>query len=364
MTIGIDASRALKKIKTGTEWYSYEIIRHLVDLDRNNNYILYTNQKPDDQLNDMPKNVKWQIIPFTRGWTLIRLSAEMILKKPDVLFIPAHTLPFFSPVNSVVTVHDIGFVHNPELYPARQKIYHNFVLNYVKKRAKHIITPTEYVKQDLVKTLGVPEERITAVWHGYDSDLYKPHTEDHLSKKYSPYIFFIGRLETKKNIVNLVKAFDIFKSQNKDSKLKLILAGKPSHGYDLIKESIEKSKYKTDIIELGYLATKEVPYYLSNAEAFVFPTSLEGFGMPIIEAMACGCPVVASNNSCIPEIVQDAGILIDPTDPKSIAAGIAQITDSKLSKVYRQKGLEHSKQFSWQKSATETLKVLEKAGES
>ncbi len=381
MTIGIDASRALRKTKTGTEWYSYEIIRHLVNLDTKNHYILYTNQKPKDELNDLPKNVSWQIIPFTRGWTLIRLSSEMLIKKPDVLFIPAHTLPFFSPKNSVVTVHDLGFVHNPELYPARQKIYHNFVLSYVKRKAKHIITPTEFVKQDLIETLKIPAQKISVVWHGYNHELYRPlQDKPRRTKQYSPYFFYIGRLETKKNIVNLIKAFNFFRasschpeasaegsrSADRTQNLKLLLAGKPSHGYDKIKETISASPFKKDIIELGYLADKEVPKYLSNAEAFVFPTSFEGFGMPIIEAMACGCPVLASNNTCIPEITDNgrAAILIDPNNPKNIADGLKQITNPQTKKELIPKGLNHAKLFSWEIAAQKTLKVLNRVGET
>ena len=388
MTIGIDASRALRPIKTGTEWYSVEIIRHLVELDKENHYILYSNKNPESPLENLPSNTSWRIMPFSRGWTLFRLSLEMLKNPPDVLFIPAHTLPLITPKKSVVMVHDLGFIHNPELYPARQKIYHNFVVNFVKKHATHILTPTEFTKQDLIKTLNIPANKITPVWHGFDQELYKPNPDkNHESAKYGEYIFYIGRLETKKNIVNLIKAFDLLRtnchsdpaisrhsepageeSRSSDrtpqlptSNYKLLLAGKPSHGYDQIKEIINNSPYKKDIIELGYLAEEDVPVYMSNAAIFAFPTSFEGFGIPIIQAMACGCPVIASNNTCIPEITGGAAILIDPKNPEEIAKAMQEIlTNKEKQKELIQKGLQQVKKFSWQTSAKETLKVLEK----
>lgn len=366
MKIGIDASRALRPIKTGTEWYSIEIIRHLLKLDHENHYILYSNKNPEPPLTELPENVSWRVMPFPRGWTLFRLSTEMLFHPPDVLFIPAHTLPLVTPKKSVVMVHDLGFIHNPELYPMKQKVYHNFVLKFVKNHATHILTPTQFTKDDLTKTLNIPEKKITPIWHGYDDNLYcpRPTSEGHKSNDYQPYIFYIGRLETKKNIVNLIKAFDLFRTALPSSKFKLVLAGKPSHGYDKIKEAIENSPFKKDIIELGYLAEDEVPLYMSNAEAFVFPTSFEGFGMPIIQAMACGCPVLASNNTCIPEITDNGktAVLIDPQNPEDIASGLEKIlTNKTFKKDLIEKGLKQASKFSWDKAAKHTLDVLNTA---
>lgn len=366
MKIGIDASRALRPIKTGTEWYNVEIIRYLVDLDKKNNYILYSQKEPEAPLLNLPPNVSWRVMPFPRGWTLFRLSLEMLFHPPDVLFVPAHTLPLITPKRSVVMVHDLGFIHNPELYPARQKIYHNFVINYVKHNATHILTPTEFTKQDIVKTIGIPENKITAIWHGFDDNLYRPRpVSDHPSTEYGKYIFYIGRLETKKNIVNLIKAFNILRSSNsKQLTTKLVLAGKPSHGYEQIKEAIDNSPYQKDIIELGYLKEEDVPVYMSNAALFAFPTSFEGFGIPIIQAMACGCPVIASNNTCIPEITGNAAILIDPQKPQEIADKMTEILTNKSERDQLiEKGLVQVKKFSWKNSAKETLKVLEKIGQ-
>jgi glycosyltransferase involved in cell wall biosynthesis len=380
MTIGIDASRALRPIKTGTEWYSVEIIRHLVESDQKNHYILYSQTPPTEPLINLPENSSWRVMPFPRGWTLFRLSLEMKQNPPDVLFIPAHTLPLIHPKKSVVMIHDLGFMENPELYPARQKIYHNFVINYVIKHAAHIITPSEYTTKNIISRFNYSPEKITTIWHGIDHKLYKPtQNTNHRSGKIGDYIFYIGRLETKKNIVNLVKAFEIFRSschpdsychpQQSEGSLskspKLVLGGKPSHGYEQIKETIARSPFKNDIIELGYIPEEEVPVWLSNAKVFAFPTSFEGFGFPVIQAMACGTPVIASNNTCIPEISGDAALLIDPQKPEEIAEVIAKIlTDKKLANQLKKKGLNQSKHFTWESSAKQTLNILNKVGES
>jgi glycosyltransferase involved in cell wall biosynthesis len=328
---------------------------------------LYSNKNPEAPLLNLPNNVKWRVMPFPRGWTFFRLSLEMKLHSPDVLLIPAHTLPLISGKKSVVMIHDLGFIHNPELYPARQKIYHNFVIRYVKNHATHILTPTEFTKQDLIKTFNIPENKITAIHHGYDNNLYHPRPiKDHKSTELSPYIFYIGRLETKKNIVNLINAFQILRQQNPGLATKLVLAGKPSHGYDKIKQAITNTgPLQKDIIELGYIAEEEVPIWLSNAALFAFPTSFEGFGFPIIQAMACGCPVIASNNTCIPEITDDAAILINPNDPQDIATAVTKIlTNNTNRENFIKKGLLQAQKFSWEITAQKTLEVIERVGKS
>ncbi len=367
MTIGIDASRALRSVKTGTEWYSVEIIRHLTSLDTKNQYILYSHKPAEAPLLDLPKNVTWKIMPFPRGWTLFRLSYEMMRHAPDVLFIPAHTLPLIAPKRSVVMVHDLGFKHYPELYPWRQKAYHNFVVDYVARHATHILTPSEFTKKDLIKFLQIPENKITVVYHGYDDNLYQPrHNSEHQSAQYQPYIFFIGRLETKKNITGLIEAFKILRTQNPKLTPKLVLAGKPSHGYEQIKILIDSlGDLKKDIVELGYVPEAEMPTWYSNAAMLAFPTFFEGFGFPIIQAMACGTPVVTSNTTANPEIAGKAALLVDPYQPHQIAENMAKIfTNASLKADLINKGFDQVKKFSWTNATQKTLEVIEKISKS
>jgi len=360
MKIGIDASRALRKIKTGTEYYSEQIILNLAKIDHKNNYSLYSNISPKPPLLNLPNNFHWRVMPFFRGWTLLRLSLEMKKNPPDVLFIPAHTLPLITPKKSVVMVHDIGFVHFPKLYPARQKIYHNFVLWYVKKHATHILTPSEFVKNDLIKTLKIKKSKITVIYHGFDKKLYqKSADKNHLSVKLIPYIFFLGRLEAKKNLITLIRAFEIVRKNSKE-KIKLVLAGNKSHGYKKIKKEIEKSKFKKDIILPGYIKEEDVPIWLSSARLFVFPSQNEGFGFPVIEAQACGCPVICSNITSLPEIADSGALYFNPQDEKDLANKIIKILNNKeLQKELIKKGSENIKRFSWAAAAIKTKNILE-----
>ena len=360
LKIGIDASRALRKIKTGTEYYNKQIILNLSKIDSKNDYILYSQNEPINDLAKLPTNFKWRIMPFFRGWTLLRLSLEMKKNPPDVLFIPAHTLPLIVPKKSVVMIHDLNFMKNPKLYPLWQKLYHNFVIGRDTKKASHFLVPSNYTKNDLIKLLNIPEKKITVIYHGFDIDLYKSMRQNHhISKKFQPYIFYLGRLEAKKNLVNLVKAFDNLQNYGLQS-TKLILAGKPGHRYKEIEKEIEDRGLRKKIIELGYVKEKDLPFWFSNAVALVFPSFLEGFGLPIIEAQACGCPVLAADSSSLPEIAGDCALYFNPKDEKDMAKKISEVLKNEnLRQDLIKKGFTNIRRFSWKNSAEKTLKVLE-----
>lgn len=371
MLIGVDASRATKEQKTGTEHYSEEIIIALSKIDPKNDYLLYSPIEPKGRLTKLPKNFRWKIMPFPRLWSQIRLSIELVFgkEKPEVIFEPAHTIPIIHPKNIVVTIHDLGFKYYPELYTPFEQRYHNFCLNFSSHQAKEIITPSEYTKKDLIKIYKINSKKITIIHHGYDSDLYKPLAKlsDRDQKSLTrapllkPYIFYVGRIERKKNAVGLIKAYGLLRKE-REIKHKLVLAGKPGYGYEEFREEVKKlpEEAQKDIIELGYVEEKELVSWMQNADLFFFPSFFEGFGLPIIEAMACGVPVVASNVTSIPEIAGSAALLVEPTKPLKMAAALSKIIHSPvLRRSLISKGLVRASLFSWQKAAELTLKVLE-----
>lgn len=364
MLIGIDASRATKEIKTGTEHYSEEIIIALSKIDAKNNYILYSPVAPKGKLANLPKNFRWKILPFTKLWSQIRLSWEFIFgrEKPDVIFEPAHTIPLIHPKNMVVTLHDLGFKYFPELYSPFERKYHNFCMDFSARHGKYIITPSEYTKNDLIKVYGTNPKKITPIYHGYDLSLYRPLISNKL-KKYQPYIFYLGRVEHKKNSAGLIKAYGMLRKEQ-GIKHKIVIAGKPGFGYDKFKEELHKLpvNVQKDVIELGYIKDDQLVCLMQNADIFFFPSLFEGFGLPVIEAMACGVPVVASKNTSITEIAGSAAMLINPHKPLQMAAALSKIIDSPvLRKSLVSKGLVRASTFSWQKAAEKTLKVLEEA---
>jgi len=370
MKIGIDASRANKVKKTGVEWYSYHLIEELKKMDRVNHYFLYTNEPLRGDLAKCPENfeecvLKW---PIPRSWTVGRLSIEMKFGKhiPDVLFVPAHTIPLLNPARSIVTIHDIGFEHMPEAYHWANKLYHKLIIQIIKLFASKIIAVSKYTKDDVVKTYKIPAEKIAIVYNGYDHNDYKiipgakAVVKDKLNIDY-PYILYVGRLELKKNIVRLVEAFAQFKKRNVNDKHKLVLVGTPGidSGLDEAKTIIKQNNLEKDVVLTGWLADEMLPVLYNAADLFIFPSLFEGFGIPVIEAMACGCPVICSNTTSLPEVAGDAALLFNPEKVDEIVSRMEQvILNEAVQESLKQKGLRWSQHFSWEECAKETLKIL------
>ncbi|MCX6809159.1 MAG: glycosyltransferase family 1 protein [Candidatus Berkelbacteria bacterium] len=364
MIIGIDASRSNVKQKTGTEYYSYEIIKNLI-LSNEDNFRLYSKTKLD-YLEPKP-NVENKVMKFPKLWSQVRLSFEMIKNPPDVLFEPAHTIPVFHPKKTVVTLHDVGFKYFPQLYTPLERYYHNFSMGFSVKHATKIIAISEATKKDLMDIYNADEKRISVIYHGFDKEKYYPLKQDEkISEKIiklKPYIYFIGRLEAKKNIVNLIKAYGILR-ENPEINHKLVLAGRPGYQYEEIKEEVLKLplNIQKDVIEPGYILDEEVSEYMRNGSIFAFPSRFEGFGMPLVEAMASGVPIVASNTTSIPEIVSDAGLLCSPDDYQKIASNLEKIISSNGLRVELiEKGLKRSKIFDWEIASKKTLEVIKSA---
>lgn len=361
LIIGIDASRSNVKQKTGTEYYSFEIIKNLVKF-KNVNFILYS--KTPIQYLKKTSNFQNKVMPFFKLWSQIRLSFEMIKNPPDVLFEPAHTIPIIHPKNTVVTLHDVGFRYFPELYTPLERFYHNWCMAYSVKHAKKIIAISFATRRDLIKIYGADEKKITVIYHGFEKEKYFPLKDGEVPpewlKKFLPYIYFIGRIEAKKNVKNLIRAFAELK-KDKSIKHKLLLAGRPGYLYEEIKDEINNlnKAIQEDIIELGYVPDEKASNLMRFADIFAFPSKFEGFGLPLVEAMASGVPIVASNTTSIPEVVDKSALLCSPDDYVQMSNNFARIiNDNKLRSQLVKKGLERAKIFSWHNAAKRTLEVI------
>jgi glycosyltransferase involved in cell wall biosynthesis len=371
MLIGIDASRAVKNQPTGTEYYSREIIKALARIDQRNFYLLYSPTKPKGELAHLPARFIWKIIPFPRLWSQVRLSWELLTTKarPDIVFEPAHTIPVIHPVPMVITIHDLGFKHHPELYTRFENFYHNFSARFSARHANQIIAVSNFTARDILKSYSLRPDKVDVIYHGVDKSLFRPAS---LKEKKQPlpsgisrpYIFYIGRLEHKKNIVSLLKAYQILREEKK-VRHRLVLAGRPGFGYDKIKKTIDdlSPAVAQDVIETGYISQKDYSQILKNADIFAFPSNFEGFGMPVIEAMASGVPVVCSDRTSLPEIAGNAALLIDPKKPFEMAVAFSKIINKPaIRNSLISKGLKRSMFFSWERTAQKTLAILEKAG--
>jgi len=367
MIIGIDASRANREQKTGIEWYSYHLIQELkkISLAPGDKFILYTPFKLKGLLAEMPVNWEERVLkwPFKYLWTQVRLAWEMLFYPPDVLFVPAHCLPLFSSVKKVVTVHDLGFKHFAKSYSLFQRIYYYISHYWSLKMAKQIIVPSEFTKNDILKNFCSPKGKITVIPLGYTSKKKLLNTQVNsnlILDKYKikkPFFLYVGRLEKKKNVLGLIKAYqELKKSKQKLEIPNLVLVGKPGYGYRDIKNQISKIK---SIKEIGYIASEDLSVLYSSSLALVFPSFYEGFGLPLLEAMANNCPVLASNAGSLPEVGGTVALYFNPNDTEDIKNVMLRIIkDKELRRSLIEKGNQRVKFFSWGKCAQSTKKVL------
>ncbi|MFA5358995.1 MAG: glycosyltransferase family 1 protein [Patescibacteria group bacterium] len=367
MKIGIDASRANRSQKTGVEWYAWHVIQEFKKIiPPTVEVVLYSDTPLTGDLAILPANWKSKILvwPPKFLWTHFRLSVELLLHKPNIYFIPAHVIPFLSRGKAVVAIHDVAYKVFPRAYTRKGRFYLNLTTWWQKMFVKKIITISEVSKNDIIKYYHVPQNKIAVIPIAYDAKCYQLINDEQKTSavlaKYGvtkPFIMSISRLEYKKNTHGIINAF----SQLPDRNSQLLLVGKPGRGYQYIQNALDSSPAKDHIILPGWIKEEDVPYLMNAASAFVFPSFYEGFGIPILEAMACGCSVITSNTTACPEVAGNAAILVDPQNTEQITEAINKIlTDRTLAEELKNRGLERVKNFSWSKTAEATWKEIEK----
>jgi glycosyltransferase involved in cell wall biosynthesis len=373
MIIGIDASRATAARRTGTENYSLHLVRELIALGEDHRFRLYFNQGPPPGL--VPEGAGWRVIGFPRLWTHLRLSWEMLVNSPDLLFVPSHVLPVIHPRRCVVTVHDLGYHHYPEAHTVFQNIYLRWSTRYNARAASRVVADSEATQRDLMHCYRIPEERIHVVYPGRDESLapiVEPAALSRVRVRYGlsdSYLLYVGTLHPRKNLVRLVQAFAVLLRSSfsipepLSSGLQLVLAGQKGWLYDELFAQVRELGLAERVVLTGYVPDADLPALLSGALAFVFPSLYEGFGLPVLEAMACATPVVCSNVSSLPEVAGDAALLVDPLDTESLAEAMGRIvTDEGLRGDLVERGFRQIRGFSWRRCAREILQILEEVG--
>lgn len=372
MIIGIDASRAFVKNKTGIEEYSYQVIKHLREFLKAQQVILYLDSRVNkkEYINfDLPVYWKIKFLRAPKFWTQFRLSIEMLFRGPDILFVPAHTVPLIHPKNTIVTIHGLEYEFCPKAYSPFERMYMRWSIRKSCQWASQVIAVSENTKKDLIKLYGVPNKKIRVIYEGYSNDNLQfsifsfqknsksKNTEYEILN--TKYLLFIGRLEERKNICGIVEAFEMLKRKYNISH-KLILVGKFGYGGEKIKNKINSSEYKNDIILTGYVSEEDKFYLMANADAFLFPTFYEGFGLPILEAQSVGVPVVTSNISSMPEVAGSGAVFIDPQNSEEISQAVYQlISEESYKNDIIEKGFDNVKRFSWEKCAEEAAEILQ-----
>jgi glycosyltransferase involved in cell wall biosynthesis len=372
MLIGIDASRATVARRTGTETYSLRLIRSLVGLGSAHRFRLYTNGAPSAKLfwdDPAPSNAQVCAIRFPRLWTHLRLSAEMAVHPPNLLFVPAHVLPVIHPRRSVVTVHDLGYLSYPEAHRAGDRRYLDWSTRWNARQATAVLADSEATKADLVRAYGVDGRKVHVVCLGRDETLAPQRDAGRLAavrERYGiagRYLLYVGTLQPRKNLARIIAAFARLAGNPALDGVQLVLAGKKGWLYQDLFAQVMRAGLAGRVLFPGYIADEDLPALLSGALGFVFPSLYEGFGIPVLEAGACGVAVITSNTSSLPEVAGDAALLVDPHDVDAIAAAMYRlVTDDALRAELARRGLENIKRFSWEKCARETLAVLVEAG--
>ena len=286
----------------------------------------------------------------------------------DVLFVPAgnRRMPYWAPCPSVGTFHDLAIVHIPGKYDRLHNFYNLHVMPVLVRRLSHVIAVSESTKQDLLKYVRVPENRITVIPEAADQTLYFPRDKTAAQEKVSriygirpPYVLFISRIEHPgKNHVRLIRAFDRAK-RGSNLPHQLVLAGSDWGRAEEVHREANTCASKDSILFTGFVAGGDLPDLYAGADAFVFPSLFEGFGLPVLEAMSCGIPVACSNVSSMPEVAGDAALLFDPEDERSIEQALTTLlTDKGTQQDLVRRGLQRSKTFSWQRTAELTAETL------
>ena len=373
MKIGIDVSRANNLQKTGVEWYAFYLLQNFKRIiPEDVEVVLYTRENLQGELAVLPKNWKQKVLkwPPKIFWTQIRLSLEMLFHKPDILFIPAHVCPLIHPKKTVMTVHDIAALRFPDSYNWLEEWYSLASVRFALKNISKIITPSQFTKDELtsLQVRDFDNNKVHVVYHGFNN-LYKNkfsrEEKDIVLNKYkiaTNFLLSISRLEYKKNTVGIIKSFELLKSKKEYENLQLVLVGKPGHGFAQVEEAIKNSLYKKDIILPGWVEEKDLPVILSAAQVFVFPSLYEGFGLPILQAMSAGVPVVTSKFSSLPEVGGEACVYVDSENYADLAKEVERfLKDKDFSQEKVNLGLERSKNFSWEKCAIETWEILKNA---
>ncbi|MFZ5366153.1 MAG: glycosyltransferase family 4 protein [Patescibacteria group bacterium] len=369
MKIGIDISQ-LAFPGTGVASYTENLVENLLKLDRGNEYVLFFSSLrakiQNSKLKIKNDNSKFKIFKFPPLlleflWNRLHLvPIETFTGKLDIF----HSSDWLEPparCPKVTTIHDLAIFKYPETFVPRGG--HDIVSNlkrkleWVKKESKLIIAVSESTKKDIVEILGIPEERIRVIYEACNTEFTeraKENTEK-VKRKYGiegDYILAVGTLEPRKNLKRVIEAFSLLTGS---VPVTLVIAGKFGWGTEISNDKFQMTNIKL----LGYVPKEDLPALYAGAQVFVYPSLYEGFGLPILEAMACGCPVVTSNVSSMPEVAGEAAILVDPLNVEDITLGIIKALKNRKELI--RKGLKRSVKFSWEKTAQETLRVYQKA---
>lgn len=367
--IWIDGYEANVGQRVGSGQVGIELLNSLHKIDQENNYTVVLPSRPLDDLPESRTRWVYKVLRPNKLWTWIALpwAVRVARPKPEVIFSPTHYIPRVGGVKRVVTIFDLAFLEFPQYFLSKDLYKLKNWTKYSILNADQIVTISESTKKDILKHYKVAAKKITVAYPGYDDKIFYPVNDkklvEEVTKKYQiegKYVIYVGTIQPRKNLMKLMEAI------KKIDDVKLVVVGKTTgqgkQGW-MFEETLnfpERIGIGNRVIFAGFVPTEEIPMLLTGAECCVLPSLYEGFGMTLVEAMATGVPVIASNVSSLPEVVDDAGLLVNPESVDEIEHSIRLVmSDSKKRQQMIKRGLVQATKFGWDKMALKVKQVLE-----
>jgi len=363
--VGIDA-HTLGSGSSGNETYYEQLLRHLAKAPRNGcRYVVYYTHPAGGRRVPASEAFHLKRLRLATPFWRIPCGFPLELRRQNLdVFHAQYIIPPFCKCKTATTIADIAYEHFPESFSRFGNLWSRVLIRRSAKRADHIITVSEYSKNDVAKTYHIDPRKITVTYEGAGDSYFprdKGHCQAQIAAQYgvtTPFLLYVGRLQERKNLGRLVSAYARLRKEGLDEKL--VLVGKKDLMFGNIHAQVEALGVTTSVVFAGYVPPQDLPVFYNAAEAFVYPSIFEGFGLPVIEAMACGVPVLTSYGSSLEEVAGGAAVLVDPLSEEAIAKGIGKLVgDSGLRASLTQAGLMRSATFSFKKTAERTIRVYE-----
>ena len=354
MIIGIDGNEANNPHRVGIGQYAFEIIKKLYQLDTNNSYLIFLKSP---LLPDMPPaSTRWQYIIFgpQKFWTRFALPLKLAFASPklDLFFSPSHYTPLFTRIPTICSIMDLGYLHYPNQLTAKDLYQLTHWTAESIKKSRSIITISQFTKNELISRYKISPTKITIAYPGVET----PHNIPHNSTLPKKYFLSLGTLKPSKNIPFLIDAFAKFSPKHPD--YHLIIAGKKGWLFDEIFATVKKNQLESKVIFQDYISADQKWPLLKQATALVIPSLYEGFGIPAIEAMSVGTPVIASSAASLPEIIENYGLIIDPANTDSLVHALNKVIEPKIYHKLSLLGKKRALDFTWEKAAKNIIKVF------